>query len=104
MHLRRLKTDWKDGIPDEIKHSTSPDSGWKVQGAWFQVVGGEMAHIIRRQHGGEVLISQELFDEISSYHDLLTGDECPVKQGLTRQEDIDKAEAMIDKLLAELEK
>jgi len=29
--LRRLKTNYKDGIPDEIKHSTSKDSGWKVQ-------------------------------------------------------------------------
>lgn len=29
--LRGLLTDYKDGIPDEIKHSTSEDSGWKVQ-------------------------------------------------------------------------
>ncbi len=104
MRLRRLKSDWKDGIPDEIKHSTSPDSGWKVQNAWFQVVGGEMANIIMQQHHGEQLISQELFDEIFAYHDRLTGDESPVKQGLTRQEDIDEAESMIDKLLTELER
>ncbi len=103
--LRRLKTDYKDGIPDEIKHSVSKDSGWKVQqGVWFQPVASTMAQIIRMQWGGETLLSQELFDEMADYHRKLTSDDNPMKYRRTEQSDIDEAEAMINKLIAELEK
>ena len=103
--LRRLKTDYQDGIPDEIKHSVSKDSGWKVQrGVWFQVVAGRISDIVRRQLGGEDLISKELFDEALAYFRKLTSDDNPLKHRLTQQSDIDEAEAMIDKLIAELEK
>ena len=103
--LRRLKTDYKDGIPDEIKHSTSKDSGWKVQqGVWFQAVSGELSKILRRQYGGETLLSDELRDELLVYYKNLTSPDHPLKSRLTEQSDIDEAEAMIDKLIAELEK
>lgn len=103
--LRRLKTDYRDGIPDEIKHSVSKDSGWKVQrGVWFQVVAGRISNIIMRQWSGENLISRELFDEAFAYFRKLTSYDNPLKHRLTQQSDIDEAEAMIDKLIAELEK
>ena len=103
--LRRLKTDYKDGIPDEIKHSVSKDSGWKVQrGVWFQVVAGRLAEIIRRQYGGEALLSKELSEELLAYWKSLTSPDHPLKQRITQQSDIDEAEAMIDKVIAELEK
>lgn len=103
--LRRLKTDYKDGIPNEIKHSVSKDSGWKVQrGVWFQAVAGRLSDILRMQYGGEALISRELFDEVLSYYRKLVSDDNPLKHRLTVQTDIDEAEAIIDKLIAELEK
>jgi hypothetical protein len=103
--LRRLKTDYKDGIPDEIKHSVSKDTGWKVQrGVWFQVVSGRLIDIVRKSLAGEVSIPKELFDEILAYHKKLTSDDNPLKHRLTTQEDIDEAEIVIDKAIAELEK
>ena len=103
--LHRLKTDYQDGIPDEIKHSVSKDSGWKVQrGVWFQNVEGALSNILRKSYGGEISISKILFDEILAYHKKLTSNDNPLKHRLTIQEDIDEAEAMIDKAIAELEK
>mgnify|MGYP001612378403 CR=1 FL=1 len=103
--LRRLKTDYKDGIPDEIKHSTSKDSGLKVQrGVWFQAVANKLGAILRRQYSDEALLSKELSDELLAYWRALTSPDHPLKQRLTQQSDIDEAEAMIDKVIAELEK
>lgn len=103
--LRRLKTDYKDGIPVEIKHSVSKDSGWKVQrGVWFQAVEGRLSDILRRQYGGEALISKDLFDEVLAYYWKLVSDDNPLKHRLTVQADIDEAEVIIDKLIVELEK
>ncbi|EKD33348.1 MAG: hypothetical protein ACD_76C00044G0015 [uncultured bacterium] len=103
--LSRLKTDYKDGIPDEIKHSVSKDSGWKVQrGVWFQAVALRLSDILRRQYGGEAIIPKGLFDEVLVYYRKLVNDDNPLKQRLTVQSDIDEAEAIIDKLITELEK
>jgi hypothetical protein len=103
--LRRLKADYKDGIPDEIKHSVSKDSGWKVQrGVWFQAVSDTLSEILRRQYNDEALIPKDLCDELLTYYRKLTSDDNPLKHRLTVQSDIDEAEAMIDKLIAELEK
>jgi len=84
--LRRLKTDYKDGIPDEIKHSVSKDSGWKVQrGVWFQAVAGELSKILRRQYSGEGLLSDEVRDELLNYYRSLTSPDHPLKSRLTQQ-------------------
>jgi len=36
--LESLKKDWKDGVPEETIHSTSPDSKFKVRKAYFQII------------------------------------------------------------------
>jgi hypothetical protein len=103
--LRRLKTDYKDSIPTEIKHSSSPDGKWKVQrGVWFQAVSIEFCKVIERQLGGETLIPKELFDRLLTYWHNLTSADNPLKHRLTQQSDIDEAEAMIDEVIEELEK
>lgn len=102
--LRRLKTVYKNGIPEEVKNSMSKDTGWKVQRGWFQPVAGKLANIILKSRSGEVSISKELLDKISAYNEKLTSDDNPLKYRLTLQEDIDEAEGMIDEVIAELEK
>jgi hypothetical protein len=102
--LQKLKTDYKDGIPDEIKHSVSEDSGWKVQkGIWFQLVADKFFEIIRRQHGGEKIISEGLYNDILKYcNEFTKNKDNQFKERLTTQEDISKAEEFIDKVITEL--
>lgn len=105
--LRRLKTEWRGEIPNKIIHSIPteeyPDTKFKVRKAWFQVVGSVLADIIRSSYGGEALISQGLLNEVIAYHKTLTTPS-EFHQRPTTQEDIDKAEAIMDKVIAELEK
>lgn len=102
-NLGKLKTGWKDGIPDEIKHSTSKDCGWKVQkGSWFQVASSTITQSIREHHFKRIILPNELFEELKRYNEVLT--KTMPKKELTKQEDINKMEAMIDKLLMELKK
>lgn len=109
--LRRLKTEWRGGIPDETIHSTLigdqkekyPDTKFKVRKAWFHVVGSVLTRIIRSSYDGKALISQSLLNEVIAYHRTLTTPS-EFHQQPTTQEDIDKAEAIMDKVIAELEK
>jgi hypothetical protein len=102
-NLCDLKNNYKDGIPSEIKHSTSVDSGWKVQrGVWFQDVANTLSDILKKSRRGEIIISKGLFDETFAYYNNLTSEENSLKQRLTKQEDIDEAESVINKILNEL--
>lgn len=105
--LRRLKTEWRSEIPDEIIHSIPtqkyPDTKFKVTKAWFQVVGSVLANIIRSSYSGEALVSQDLLNEVIAYRRTLTTFSA-FHQRPTTQEDINKAEAIMDKVIAELEK
>lgn len=109
--LHRLKEDYKGGIPSEIIHSTSSDTKYKARRAWFQIlvsaIGGLIRNfvVMKKYKTGEPLISQGLFDELNAYIKKMTGDESEFTNILlTRQSDIDEADAMIEKILAELEK
>ena len=105
--LRRLKTECRGEIPDEIIHSIPtknyPDTKFKVRKAWFQVVSSVLANIIRSSYSDEALVSQDLLNEVIAYHKALTTPSA-FHQQPTTQEDIDKAEAIMGKVIAELEK
>lgn len=100
-----LQTNFKGGIPEEEKHSTSPDSGWKVQkGVWFQQVTNVVGKVMAKIHDGVLNLSNDFFEEIKEYYDDITADDTGFKSRLTTQDDIDKAEAILDKIKTELEK
>lgn len=101
--LQHLKIDFKDGIPEEIKHSTSKDSGWKVQKLWFVHVYTVLGDVLSTYYNDDSF-SQELFNELLGYYKKLTNDNNPFKNRNTTQEDIDEAESMIDKVIVELSK
>lgn len=101
--LKKLKTNYKDGIPKKIINSTSPDSGYKVQKFWFQDVVGRLNNVIRKQF--EIpTITLELIEEITNYTEKISNPKNGFTEKLTTQEDIDEAEAMIDKVVSFLEK
>ncbi len=71
--LQRLKTGYRDGVPNEMKDSTSPDSGWKVQkGVWFQAVANELVVIAQKYLEGTGIISEELGTKLVKYVNRLT--------------------------------
>jgi len=105
LKLTQLKTDYKNGVPNKIIRSTSPDNNWKVRvGGWFQTVALRFENILDRQDNGENLLSEEMFDELFAYWTKLTADQGGFKQRDITQDDIDRTEAMIDKVIAELGK
>ncbi len=83
--LRRLKTEHKDNV-------------------WFQAVTDVSAEVLLEWHKDKNLLSKEFFKELFTYHKKLMGDDNPLKERLTNQADINEVEAMIDKVIAELEK
>lgn len=99
--ILHLKNDYKDGIPVEIKHSTSEDSGWKVQqGVWFQNVASLISeYLINFVIEDDVRRGNEIFE----YWKRLTSPHNSMKGNLTKQSDIDEAEAILDKILKELQ-
>jgi len=103
IRFRRLLTDYKDGMPAEIKHSTSLDSGWKVQkGVWFQIVAGRIETLLDEQLSGKNIISEKLHNEAAGLFNKITG--TSFKEALlTTPEDIIEAETVIKKIIAELE-
>jgi hypothetical protein len=101
--LRAAMTGWKNGIPKEVLYSTSPNSKYKVRKAWFALVAGNLADIIRNVLNEELQIPEELCAEVFAYHEALVND-TEFKDRLTTQEDIDKAEVIINKILVEFEK
>jgi len=105
LKLTQLKTDYKNGVPDKIIRSTSPDNNWKVRvGGWFQTVALRFDNILDRQDNGESLLSEEIHDELFAYWVKLTADQGGFKQRDITQKDIDETETMIDKVIAELKK
>ena len=99
--LQRLKHDFKNGIPEEIIHSDSPDAGWKVQKAWFTDVSFDLQELVRDCKKGKIIIDPKLAEEIMEYNRKIC---TPEFQGrLTTQNDIDEAESMIDKVTKELQ-
>jgi len=100
--LHFLMTQYIDGIPNDIKHSTSGDSGWKVQKLWFQGIVGELDDILRKSDDGKVIISRTLLEKIEAYVNSLTTS--GFHQRLTTQADINRAQEIINEVIAELEK
>jgi hypothetical protein len=98
--LRRARDDWKDGMPPEKKHSTSEDPHWKIRKAWFQAVGGEFELLQVAVAQGNLSISADLNEKITSINTLIFN-EIPLRD--PREEDINKVSAVVEDALKELE-
>jgi hypothetical protein len=101
--LQSVLHDWKDGIPDVVLSSVSPDVQYKVRKAWFQMVCYNLSDVLLCVWRKELHISEVLFDDIFAYYIAITQDSEFVAR-LTTQEDIDKAVVMVKRVVAELEK
>lgn len=98
--ISSLKQDWKNGVPNDVLHSTSPDAKYKVRKAWFDLVVGVLDDVQSATFDGLLKISSTLIDEIEEYEASITTDEFSSR--LTTAEDIKQAEAIIDKVAVEL--
>ena len=103
-NLRHLKNDYKNGIPNEIKHSTSEDSDWKVRKGWFHGVVSLFDELLYQVGIKNISISEDFFKELFEWTEKLTSEDNPFKNRLTKQSDIDETERMINKVIIELEK
>ena len=98
-HLRGLRDDWSDEIPEEIIHSDAPDSKFKVRASWFV---GVTADVFCALEEGEIKTPQGR----AAAEQLITRftSEEWANQDLTTAEDIQEANRLIDIILTEEEK
>lgn len=108
--LRHLKTDWRDDIPDDIIHSSltgtqvdiHPDTKFKVRKAWFHILGDILRKVIKSSFINKNYISEKLKIEVITYYKELTK-ASEFHRRRTTREDINRAEAIMDKVIKELE-
>ena len=93
-HLRGLRHDWSNEIPDEIVHSDASNSRFKVRACWFI---GVTADVINALEEGEIrsrqgkVAAEQLIARFTS--------EEWAAQELTRKVDIQEANRLIDIIL-----
>lgn len=104
--LYDLRENYHNEIPEEIIHSTMgrrdnqyPDKNYKARKAWFCILEILLVRLIKNWGG----LPQSLLEETKAYRRSLFSSEFHQKERVTR-EDIEKADTMINKIIAELEK
>ncbi len=96
-HLKFLRDDFSDEIPEKILHSPEGQQPYKVRKSWFQGVIADAASVIH--YGYATDRTKKRFEEFVKYYK--SSD--PIKR-LTTKEGIDKANSLLTSLICDLEK
>ena len=95
-HLKHLRYEFKDDIPEKILHSNSPNSNYKVRKSWFVGVVADATNIIT--DGYATNTSKQIYKEfVDKYWST------NISQ-LTTEEEIKEANKLLDHLIGDLEK
>ncbi|MBI2128901.1 hypothetical protein HYU07_01545 [Candidatus Woesearchaeota archaeon] len=95
--LRCLRDEYSDEMPQEIIHSASPNNKYKVRVGWWGNLSLRLSALEERG-----LLSDDL---VQQYHQLVIGYILHLKKnkGLTRTEDINAANHLINQVMTSLE-
>jgi hypothetical protein len=88
--LRRLKNNYSDEIPDEVLHG---EGGYKVRRNWWH---GVVGYVDQLKDQGQ--IPKELQTEVDQFITHYTSPDFH-QQDLTTEDDIKRANSLLDKLL-----
>jgi hypothetical protein len=94
----------KKHFQDRAQYVTKNNPEWHVIKTWFVQVAAVLADIIRYQYTDNPLVSNEFYNEVHAYYRKLVDNNNPIKHRPPQKEDADEPIAMLDKILAELEK
>ncbi len=94
-------TEWKDGIPKEIKNSTDKDKNYKARDAWFQLVSFQLYKLTEANKKRLIDLSPKIISNIKIFEEKFENQEFSLRD--TTEEDINLANKIIDEILAELE-
>jgi hypothetical protein len=95
-HLRLLRDDFSDEIPDKLLHSPMGQPKYKVRKSWFQGVIADARNIVLDNYAHEN--TKEQFQEFWDYYET-----SGMSSRLTTRKDIDKANQLLCSLIADLE-
>ena len=98
--LKHFRDDFQDKIPPEVIHSSSPDNKFKARRGWFQMVAGHLSYSLEDGHIKDLALKEKV-DGFLKW--CVEGE---FKKGggerLTSQEDIEKANEVINSVLNSL--
>lgn len=89
-HLRRLRTEFSDNIPDKVLHGRGD---FKVRRNWWQGVVGDLETALNKG-----LVPDSLREETEGFLQHYSSDEFH-DQPLTTAEDIGKVNSLLDRIL-----
>jgi hypothetical protein len=95
-HLKMLRHDFSDEIPDRILHSTNKDNKYKVRRNWFQGVVADTENALSK---GKIKTSEGKL-AAEQLLERFTSEEFKQRE-LTEKRDIEEANKLIDIILQE---
>ena len=100
--LLTLRDWWKNDIPDEMVHSSSPDRFYKVRTGWFQGIIGCILRYQQLEQSWQIPLSSAIQKEFLDFYALTVGTKFSERRHTN--EDIRKWDELINKILADIEK
>ena len=99
--LEHLRDDFHDEIPAEVVHSSSPDNKFKAQRGWFHLVAGYLKSGLDDGYISDPTLKEKIEGFVEWCHE---GEfkKMGYDETLTREEDIVKANDVINSTLANL--
>ena len=98
--LEHLRDDFRDEIPSEVVHSSSPDNKFKARRGWFNLVAGHLSYSLEDGHIKDPALKEKVegFLKWCLEGEFKEGGE----ERMTTQEDIEKANEVISSVLGSL--
>ncbi|MBU0460990.1 MAG: hypothetical protein KJ574_00225 [Nanoarchaeota archaeon] len=98
-HVRALRHDWSDDIPDEILHSDSMPGGpkFKARKNWFNIFVGWLSVGVYKNY-----LPSEFEDRYRKFNQYMH--DTDFRKRHTIREDIDKVNGMLDEIISYLER
>lgn len=96
-HLYALRHIDKDTVPEGLVHSSDPDNRYKVRGAWWAGVNGDLLTAVDERFISDVQLRRRIYQFVRKVEKMQFGDDTPASRRTV--EEIAWANEFIDKVL-----